>query len=133
MRQLHREFLRAGADVMQTFTFYASDSKLGNRGNTASEKIGVSNDSFQKISVAFIHSLFRICFSIVISFASSEFSLLRLDIKTFSIESPDCPAFRSVPASTAQNGTELHVRVWISCVSPFSLDTSRLIFTPSEE
>lgn len=41
VRQLHREFLRAGADVMQTFTFYASDDKLKNRGNTASEKIGV--------------------------------------------------------------------------------------------
>ena len=27
---------------MQTFTFYASDDKLQNRGNTASEKIGVS-------------------------------------------------------------------------------------------
>ncbi|XP_078378885.1 betaine--homocysteine S-methyltransferase 1-like isoform X1 [Oculina patagonica] len=40
VRQLHREFLRAGADVMQTFTFYASDDKLQNRGNTASEKIG---------------------------------------------------------------------------------------------
>lgn len=26
---------------MQTFTFYASDDKLKNRGNTASEKIGV--------------------------------------------------------------------------------------------
>ena len=41
MRQLHREFLRAGADVMQTFTFYASDDKLKNRGHTASENIGV--------------------------------------------------------------------------------------------
>ena len=41
VRQLHREFLRAGADVMQTFTFYASDDKLQNRGNTAAEKIGV--------------------------------------------------------------------------------------------
>jgi len=40
VRQLHREFLRAGADVMQTFTFYASDDKLQNRGNTASKKIG---------------------------------------------------------------------------------------------
>ncbi|KAG5841191.1 betaine--homocysteine S-methyltransferase 1-like [Anguilla rostrata] len=28
VRQLHREFLRAGADVMQTFTFYCSDDKL---------------------------------------------------------------------------------------------------------
>lgn len=33
MQQLHREFLRAGANVMQTFTFYASDDKLENRGN----------------------------------------------------------------------------------------------------
>ncbi|KXJ18991.1 betaine--homocysteine S-methyltransferase 1 isoform X2 [Exaiptasia diaphana] len=40
VRQLHREFLRAGADVMQTFTFYASDDKLKNRGNDASQKIG---------------------------------------------------------------------------------------------
>ena len=38
--QLHREFLRAGSDVMQTFTFYASDDKLKNRGNTASSKFG---------------------------------------------------------------------------------------------
>ena len=28
VRQLHREFLRAGADVMQTFTFFASDASL---------------------------------------------------------------------------------------------------------
>lgn len=35
--QLHREFLRAGADVMQAFTFYASDDKLGNRGNKAAQ------------------------------------------------------------------------------------------------
>lgn len=35
VRQLHREFLRAGADVMQAFTFYASDDKLDNRGNKA--------------------------------------------------------------------------------------------------
>lgn len=34
VRQLHREFLRAGSDVMQTFTFYASDDKLANRGNS---------------------------------------------------------------------------------------------------
>merc|ERR1711970_909346 len=32
---LHREFLRAGSDVMQAFTFYASDDKLVNRGNKA--------------------------------------------------------------------------------------------------
>lgn len=41
VKELHREFLRAGSDVMQTFTFYASDDKLGNRGNTAAQ-IGVS-------------------------------------------------------------------------------------------
>lgn len=35
VKQLHREFMRAGSDVMQTFTFYASDDKLENRGNTA--------------------------------------------------------------------------------------------------
>lgn len=38
VRQLHREFLRAGSDVMQAFTFYASDDKLENRGNQAQEK-----------------------------------------------------------------------------------------------
>lgn len=37
VKQLHREFLRSGSDVMQTFTFYASDDKLKNRGNKASE------------------------------------------------------------------------------------------------
>jgi betaine-homocysteine S-methyltransferase len=35
---LHREFLRAGSDVMQAFTFYASDDKLVNRGNQAGKK-----------------------------------------------------------------------------------------------
>ncbi|NP_001279166.1 betaine--homocysteine S-methyltransferase 1 [Callorhinchus milii] len=38
VRQLHREFLRAGSTVMQTFTFYASDDKLKNRGNIAGQK-----------------------------------------------------------------------------------------------
>ncbi len=41
VRQLHREFLRAGADVMQAFTFYASEDKLSNRGNKAAD-LGVS-------------------------------------------------------------------------------------------
>merc|ERR1712037_152830 len=41
VRQLHREFLRAGADVMQAFTFYASEDKLTNRGNKAGKTIGV--------------------------------------------------------------------------------------------
>lgn len=39
--QLHREFLRAGSDVMQALTFYASDDKLENRGNEAASKHGV--------------------------------------------------------------------------------------------
>ena len=43
VKQLHREFLRAGADVMQTFTFYASEDKLNNNGNYASETFGVDN------------------------------------------------------------------------------------------
>merc|ERR1719237_1029469 len=38
--QLHREFLRAGSDVMQAFTYYASEDKLTNRGNQAGKKIG---------------------------------------------------------------------------------------------
>ncbi|XP_068247731.1 betaine--homocysteine S-methyltransferase 1-like [Palaemon carinicauda] len=38
VRGLHREFLRAGSDVMQAFTFYASDDKLSNRGNESSQK-----------------------------------------------------------------------------------------------
>ena len=41
VRQLHREFLRAGSDVMQAFTFYASEDKLVNRGNKAGVKLGV--------------------------------------------------------------------------------------------
>lgn len=42
VRQLHREFLRAGANVLQTFSFYASDDKLENRGNYAADKFSVS-------------------------------------------------------------------------------------------
>ncbi|XP_070543173.1 betaine--homocysteine S-methyltransferase 1-like isoform X2 [Ptychodera flava] len=50
--QLHREFLRAGSDVMQTFTFYASDDKLENRGNIDPKKMtGYNvNDSACKIA-----------------------------------------------------------------------------------
>merc|ERR1719326_2307829 len=43
VKQLHFEFARAGADVMQTFTFYASEDKLKNRGNEAAAKFGASN------------------------------------------------------------------------------------------
>lgn len=42
VKQLHREFLRAGSDVMQTFTFYASEDKLDNRGNEAAKTHGVT-------------------------------------------------------------------------------------------
>merc|ERR1712002_278656 len=42
VKQLHREFLRAGSDVMQTFTFYASEDKLDNRGNACASSHGVS-------------------------------------------------------------------------------------------
>ena len=41
VKQLHREFLRAGADVMQAFTFYASEDKLEDRGNQAGARVGV--------------------------------------------------------------------------------------------
>uniref|UniRef100_UPI00398E3B30 betaine--homocysteine S-methyltransferase 1 n=1 Tax=Pristiophorus japonicus TaxID=55135 RepID=UPI00398E3B30 len=47
VKQLHREFLRAGSTVMQTFTFYASDDKLTNRGNYVEQKI-----SGQKVNEA---------------------------------------------------------------------------------
>lgn len=38
VRQLSREYLRAGADVIQAFTFYASDDKLENRANQSLQK-----------------------------------------------------------------------------------------------
>lgn len=38
---------------MQTFTFYASDDKLRNRGNTASEKIGVRTTQLKFLSNRF--------------------------------------------------------------------------------
>lgn len=41
VRQLHREFLRSGANVMQTFTFYSSDDKLENRGQTLKYTVSV--------------------------------------------------------------------------------------------
>lgn len=43
VRQLHREFLRAGSNVMQTFTFYASDDKLENRGQTLKITVSTRN------------------------------------------------------------------------------------------
>jgi len=41
VQQLHREFLKAGSDVCQAFTFYASEDKLKNRGHHAAGAHGV--------------------------------------------------------------------------------------------
>ena len=45
---LPREFLRAGSDVMQAFTFYASEDKLTDRGNTAGKTIGLTYFNFTR-------------------------------------------------------------------------------------
>uniref|UniRef100_A0A3Q1FMG8 Betaine--homocysteine S-methyltransferase 1-like n=1 Tax=Acanthochromis polyacanthus TaxID=80966 RepID=A0A3Q1FMG8_9TELE len=45
VRQLHREFLRAGADVMQTFTFYCSEDKLELSGNVKTISGAQINDA----------------------------------------------------------------------------------------
>lgn len=42
VKQLHTEFARAGADVMQTFTFYASEDKLSNWGQYCKDHWGTS-------------------------------------------------------------------------------------------
>jgi betaine-homocysteine S-methyltransferase len=52
VKQLHREFLRAGSDVMQAFTFYASDDKLANRGHYASEKLTCANINASSCRIA---------------------------------------------------------------------------------
>jgi len=52
VKQLHREFLRAGSDVMQTFTFYATEDKLANRGNEAAAKYGVSTINKEACRIA---------------------------------------------------------------------------------
>lgn len=65
VRQLHREFLRAGANVMQAFTFYASDDKLENRGQALKITVGAQgqhlnapNRSFQQAVKVIISCLF---------------------------------------------------------------------------
>lgn len=50
--QLHREYARAGADVVQAFTFYASEDKLCNRGNLAGELHSVDNINKQAAALA---------------------------------------------------------------------------------
>ena len=42
VKGLHREFLRAGSDVMQVFAFYSSDDKLSFGGNEVGTKFTVS-------------------------------------------------------------------------------------------
>eukprot|EP00116_Pleurobrachia_bachei_P016572 sb/3476834/ len=42
VRQLHTEFVRAGSDVCQAYTYYGSEDKLSNRGNHAGQ-YGLSN------------------------------------------------------------------------------------------
>ncbi|XP_071504432.1 betaine--homocysteine S-methyltransferase 1-like [Diadema antillarum] len=41
VKQLHREFLRAGSDVMQTFTFYASDDSLKFKSASGNKEISI--------------------------------------------------------------------------------------------
>lgn len=48
--QLHREFQRAGADVLQALTFYASEDKLQNRGNYVAQKYSVSRPSNSSVN-----------------------------------------------------------------------------------
>ncbi|XP_065838280.1 betaine--homocysteine S-methyltransferase 1-like [Oscarella lobularis] len=50
--QLHREYARAGADVSQSFTFYASEDKLKFRGNEAAKKYGVNKINEAACSIA---------------------------------------------------------------------------------
>ena len=49
MKQLHREFLRAGSDVMQAFNFHANESKLAQ----SSERVGKRLPS---VSICYISS-----------------------------------------------------------------------------
>lgn len=52
VRQIHREFMRAGADVLQAFTFYASEDKLQNRGNVAGAKHTVQEINIASCKIA---------------------------------------------------------------------------------
>eukprot|EP01084_Bolivina_argentea_P119202 211369_1 len=52
VKQLHREFARSGSDVMQTFTFYASEDKLENRGNYAAESFGTNDINVAACNIA---------------------------------------------------------------------------------
>ncbi len=52
VKQLHREFLRSGSDVMQTFTFYCSEDKLDNRGHNMGKKYGVNEINLAACKIA---------------------------------------------------------------------------------
>uniref|UniRef100_A0A3Q1EE04 Betaine--homocysteine S-methyltransferase 1-like n=1 Tax=Acanthochromis polyacanthus TaxID=80966 RepID=A0A3Q1EE04_9TELE len=51
VRQLHREFLRAGANVMQAYTFYASDDKLENRACDLAKQVASEGDALAAAGV----------------------------------------------------------------------------------
>ncbi|XP_066300872.1 betaine--homocysteine S-methyltransferase 1-like [Branchiostoma lanceolatum] len=44
VKQLHKEYIRAGADVVQAFTFYSTDDKLNLPGHEAGGTITVISD-----------------------------------------------------------------------------------------
>ncbi|XP_071834199.1 betaine--homocysteine S-methyltransferase 1-like [Apostichopus japonicus] len=48
VKQLHRDYLRAGSDVMQTFTFYSSDDKLAFAGNHADQRETVNCENLNR-------------------------------------------------------------------------------------
>jgi len=52
VRQLHREFARAGSDVMQTFTFYASEDKLENWGQYCKAEHGTGDINNEACRIA---------------------------------------------------------------------------------
>ncbi|XP_037787975.1 betaine--homocysteine S-methyltransferase 1-like [Penaeus monodon] len=52
VKQLHREFMRAGSDVMQTLTFYSTDDKLKLGGNEAGKNYTCSQINDSACSIA---------------------------------------------------------------------------------
>ncbi|XP_070566471.1 betaine--homocysteine S-methyltransferase 1-like [Ptychodera flava] len=51
VRQLSREFLRAGADVIQAFTFYSTDDKLqyrGSAGRSTTDAVKITSDELNR-------------------------------------------------------------------------------------
>ncbi|XP_063958959.1 betaine--homocysteine S-methyltransferase 1-like isoform X3 [Lytechinus pictus] len=50
VKQLHREFLRAGADVMQTFTFYASEDAMGIKADEKPDSSNGTTSDWERIN-----------------------------------------------------------------------------------